>query len=1068
MTQFRLMTLKRLPTGDGEAERLSKTSKQESGSKCSDDLNSTVDTTLNFQGGSPSTEASDENNSNKAAACLDSNNIDSNIGDVSEVSPSIVKVNEKTDDAVETSIVAEEFDSTASNNTDIKIDSTTIQPVTDKISNFASGNINRVKTESPETNVAIDGKSDIMSCVKQESDPVPAIKTIKLKTIKKELQALFKVHSKNSGDFSTGGLLSDLEMPCVPLIEIKDHGVLSFPFNMTIFESIKSFCQQSPYGLGEKTLIDTTVRNSLQIEPKNFEIKNENFSRNISMLIENKIKPALGLVGARVFGKVYKLLIYQSSGKFEEHRDTEKEDNMFGTLIVQLPSVFTGGDLIVKHNKSSRVYNNSCPGSSTHCMFVAHYASCLHELKEITSGYRVALVYSLCWDGNGLKPSPYVASTNAVRLGNLLNQYMDRPNVSYLCWALEYMYSDVSIKPGSAKFFKGGDKNVISGLINALDYDKLQFGRDRWELFIATANKKISECGDCGGCDGYGRWGGSCGDNDCGGDWEENERSCELDSFQPLTGNSNDEQKMSFDFNPKKNVLNKRDNCSKSTDSKYPSSRKKSSDHQSDEEFWGDNDIGEGCSGPSGNEGSNRERWYQKRVLILWRQDKSLMLKCKSSISDGIAHVLMLLHREDIAEGEQGFLFLMKSLDRVSAQKDIINLLEMSNILKKESDAVTLLTYVTKWGLPDERTGKVLTETAYNFPSKVIKSALTEILEKAKGDQIKNVLQFSDMFNWMEPTAVLQTVINHVLKSADTSPYSYSWCYRSNDKARDEFTSILKYMIDKAVFPEKELELLITKMESLIDLQSAIELIIEHENNDVLIQLLMRFVEISSEKYSPNDKQKLADGVSISNTFKILLSKHQKNGRLFQPISMLCTMIISLHKNLQELLTLFVAQILTLYDKENMFDSLNEACNVRFTYLQEIARKGTPKMTWKQPNAVVPGHPQVEAFLRGPSETFVYRDFNDLPHARNWANKHRNDKGCFMKITPTGRGKTAACEVVKTKKGYDKLLEIYKKEMTEYEKLLKVCSGSFNAAVGLQEGNQNSSTDLKHEIIILD
>ena len=96
---------------------------------------------------------------------------------------------------------------------------------------------------------------------------------------------------------------------------------------------------------------------------------------------------------------IYKLLIYETGGKFDENRDTEKHPNMFGTLIVQIPSVFTGGDLVVRHNGLTSVFKNSQLGSDSHCVFVAHFASCPHKLQAVASEYRVALIYSLCWKG---------------------------------------------------------------------------------------------------------------------------------------------------------------------------------------------------------------------------------------------------------------------------------------------------------------------------------------------------------------------------------------------------------------------------------------------------------------------------------------------------------------------------------------------------------------------------------------------------------------------------------------------------------------------------------------------
>ena len=43
------------------------------------------------------------------------------------------------------------------------------------------------------------------------------------------------------------------------------------------------------------------------------------------------------------------MLLYEEGGHFKKHRDTEKEANMFGTLVVALPSQHEGGDLVATH-----------------------------------------------------------------------------------------------------------------------------------------------------------------------------------------------------------------------------------------------------------------------------------------------------------------------------------------------------------------------------------------------------------------------------------------------------------------------------------------------------------------------------------------------------------------------------------------------------------------------------------------------------------------------------------------------------------------------------------------------
>jgi hypothetical protein len=74
---------------------------------------------------------------------------------------------------------------------------------------------------------------------------------------------------------------------------------------------------------------------------------------------------------------------------------------MFGTLIIQLPSVHSGGELIVYENngRSKKVidFGQKDGKSEFSVYFAAHYADLEHEILEVKSGYRLALVYSLCW-----------------------------------------------------------------------------------------------------------------------------------------------------------------------------------------------------------------------------------------------------------------------------------------------------------------------------------------------------------------------------------------------------------------------------------------------------------------------------------------------------------------------------------------------------------------------------------------------------------------------------------------------------------------------------------------------
>lgn len=75
-------------------------------------------------------------------------------------------------------------------------------------------------------------------------------------------------------------------------------------------------------------------------------------------------------------------------------RSSEKPDRVFATLVVLLPSEFTGGDLHLSHKEIDLVYDNaSTSRNATNVM--AWFNTITPEAKPITGGYRLALSYNL-------------------------------------------------------------------------------------------------------------------------------------------------------------------------------------------------------------------------------------------------------------------------------------------------------------------------------------------------------------------------------------------------------------------------------------------------------------------------------------------------------------------------------------------------------------------------------------------------------------------------------------------------------------------------------------------------
>lgn len=188
------------------------------------------------------------------------------------------------------------------------------------------------------------------------------------------------------------------ELPTLIGLEVNEFGPVSFPFVDPQATELIKICKQAPYGQNEKTILDKNVRDSFQLDPVHFSIKNLTWKEKLNKLV-SRVAEDLGCK-AEIEANIYKLLIYKQGGHFLKHRDTEKEKGMFGTLIIQLPSRHAGGELVVHENNGTKnvIDFGQKEGNNEYSIyFAAHYADLEHELLEVRFGYRIALVYSLCW-----------------------------------------------------------------------------------------------------------------------------------------------------------------------------------------------------------------------------------------------------------------------------------------------------------------------------------------------------------------------------------------------------------------------------------------------------------------------------------------------------------------------------------------------------------------------------------------------------------------------------------------------------------------------------------------------
>jgi hypothetical protein len=123
-----------------------------------------------------------------------------------------------------------------------------------------------------------------------------------------------------------------------------------------------------------------------------------------------------------VAAELYKMLIYDTGSFFVRHRDTEKAPGMFATLVIVLPSLHTGGELLIRHRDREVRLDLACEDASE-VAFAAFYADCWHEVRPISSGYRLVLIYNLIRQGPGKLPEPPAYDAEEDRVTDLLSRW---------------------------------------------------------------------------------------------------------------------------------------------------------------------------------------------------------------------------------------------------------------------------------------------------------------------------------------------------------------------------------------------------------------------------------------------------------------------------------------------------------------------------------------------------------------------------------------------------------------------------------------------------------------------
>ncbi len=257
--------------------------------------------------------------------------------------------------------------------------------------------------------------------------------------------------------FCTAGKLT----PVLPGLEVEGIGNVGVPVSAADAKRIIQQAAQAPYGRGEETIVDTSVRRVWQLEPRQFSLKNAAWEPFIAGIVE-AVRTEFA-IPQKVELQLYKLLVYEKGSFFAPHRDSEKAPGMFATLVVCLPSKHEGGTLIVTHDGQTQQIDFGGSEAQFQVQYAAFYADCQHEVLPVASGYRICLIYNLAI-GRKKQPSPPTSSGAVQAAAELLPQLFQDESRDKLAIPLKHQYTQAALAPGE---LKGADRARVDVLVRA-------------------------------------------------------------------------------------------------------------------------------------------------------------------------------------------------------------------------------------------------------------------------------------------------------------------------------------------------------------------------------------------------------------------------------------------------------------------------------------------------------------------------------------------------------------------------------------------------------------------------
>jgi len=158
-------------------------------------------------------------------------------------------------------------------------------------------------------------------------------------------------------------------------------------------------CKPAPFGDGKKTRYDRMVRDALQLKAEKGGFSIENFDPESAGILTKVQREIIPHDPNPIAAELYTVNVYTDGGHFAPHKDTPRGSDMFGTLVVCLPSQFANGKLVLRHRGVVQKFDwgraIQAQKKPNQLHWAAFFGDVDHQIERIWSGARVTLTYLL-------------------------------------------------------------------------------------------------------------------------------------------------------------------------------------------------------------------------------------------------------------------------------------------------------------------------------------------------------------------------------------------------------------------------------------------------------------------------------------------------------------------------------------------------------------------------------------------------------------------------------------------------------------------------------------------------